>query len=105
MPQTLQFSSQTKFAGKETSSPSRPNTQTEWCSKHENIDRINKRQLITRHIKHYEKKLLGILILVSTFSYSQEKIEADSLKLRVLNDGKYLYQGIKNNCGWGDIFC
>ena len=51
--------------------------------------------MITRHIKHYEKKLLGILILVSTFSYSQEKIEADSLKLRVLNDGKYYIKELR----------
>ncbi len=42
-----------------------------------------------------KKILLGILILVSTFSYSQDKIEADSLKLRVLNDGKYYIKELR----------
>ncbi len=35
----------------EPSSPSRPNLQTERCSKHENIDRMNKGQLVTRNIR------------------------------------------------------
>ncbi len=36
----------------EPSSPFHPNTRTEWWSKHENIDRMNKGQSVTRHIKH-----------------------------------------------------